>query len=295
MVYIILSIALIIAYFVRSDNKKNYHKAILSIFGIAYLSIWPFIDFYFRINFINDNIKFQVFGIFVAVLVVLVLLPQTQKISGKNSLALVFAFFLLVFSRYLFENDIKYLVAEFSGYFDTKDKVVSGFTNATNHVNYTDNTSGFTIKISEAWAKYKNKLGMEYLVYKNTTDKTIELKPSCFHNVKLTLPDIVSNAIYYEKSLGFKSDKKCFKESNNLYTCLVKTKYISDSNKFSNKLEKWRWFSMDRKQDRNIELDVVFYSMGISYRNDVISIINSIKYNQLPSPLPYCMSTAEWF
>lgn len=52
---------------------------------------------------------------------------------------------------------------------------------------------------------------------------------------------------------------------------------------------------MDKFQSQNVELDFIFYSSDEQSRHDAETIISSLVFKPLTSPLPLCTGSVDWF
>jgi len=68
--------------------------------------------------------------------------------------------------------------------------------------------------------------------------------------------------------------------------------FTQSSGKIENSaIEKWRWILMDNHKEQNIELDFIFYSNNLQAKQDVKSIIESLKITHQSGTLPNCTSS----
>lgn len=280
-----------LAYFSRPKDKQSYQIAVLAIIGFAYFCIWRFTDFYTNIFFIDSNIKNISFFILMFSAVLIALLPWVRAISRNYAMMLAGIFAICVVLVFSFEKNIKNAVATWGGYFDNPASELEQLVNQASTQLYHHESGGFTVNIPENWQKKTHNSGLNYFEMKAENKAHAELRPRCFHNTDISIPEIINNMINWDQSQGLKVEKNCFLSNNNLFTCFIR----SNSNAESNTQEKWRWLVTDKLQRQNIELDFIFYSNNAQSRRDAEVIINSLVFKPLTSPLPLCISTVDWF
>jgi len=290
-IVLLIAAGMALAYFSRPKDKKSYQIAILAIIGFAFFCIWRLTDYYIDIFYTDSNIKNISFFVLMLSVLLIGLLPSVRRISRNRAILLACIFVISVVLTFIFEKNIKNSVAVWGGYFDNPaSQLTHSFkkesTQLYNHV-----TGGFTINIPESWQKKTHDSGLDYFELQGTSKTHAELRPRCFHNTDISIPEIVNNIFYWDQTHEFIVKKNCFISSGNINNCFIR----SHGNGKNNKQEKWRWLVMDEFQRQNIELDFIFYSDNAQSRRDAEAIINSLVFKPLISPLPFCTSTVDWF
>jgi len=290
-IVILLAIALILAYFTRPKDKHSYHKAILAIFGIAYFVIWRFLEYYLNVFFVDDTTKNIIFLSLISFTVIVSVLPWLTQISQIKSYVFVAFFFVFLLLTFTLEKNIKFYIAEWGGYFDDATPQLTQTSERDSGVKYHHESGGFTVALPKVWQKNSNKLGMDYFTWKDKNKKLVELRPGCFHNSELSMPEIMLNIFNYETAQGQRIEKQCFKAEAKFLICFVR----SIGNKEDGTKEKWRWIVTELNQKQNIELDFLFYNNELQTREKAKAVINSLEIIPLSDPLPLCTSSIDWF
>lgn len=290
-IVLLIAAGMALAYFSRPKDKQSYQIAILAIIGFVYFCIWRFTDFYTDIFFADSNIKNISFFVLMLSAVLIGLLPWVRAISRNPAIALAGIFVISLVLTFAFENNIKSSVASWGGYFDNPASELTHSENQADSRQYHHETGGFTINVPENWQKKTHNSGLDYFELHGESKTHAELRPRCFHDTDISIPEIVDNIFYWDQTQEFTVEKNCFISSSNLYNCFIR----SLGNGENNSLEKWRWLVMDKFQSQNIELDFIFYSNDAQSRRDAKAIINSLVFKPLTSPLPLCTSTIDWF
>ncbi len=287
---LLLIVALILVYFSRPKDKESYHKTILAIFGIAYFCIWRFLDFYLVSFYPEESFQNIAFLSLMAVAFISGLLPWVIKITQIKAYAFVALFAISVLITFVFEKEIKNVIAEWGGYYDDAAPTLVLPSKENKTTLYQHEAGGYSINVPISWQKKTNESGLDYFV-KQTKNKHTELRPTCFHNTEITLAEIISNIIKTSRNQGLDTEKHCYKMDNTLLTCFVRNSGMDKSNKN----ERWRWITTDKNQKQNMQLDFVFSDVQLKDKQEASAIIKSFKSVPLSEPLPYCTSSAEWF
>jgi hypothetical protein len=288
---LLIAAGLALAYFARPKDKQSYQMAILAIIGIAYFCIWRFADFYTDIFLVDNNIKNISFFLLMFSAVVIGLFPWVRAISRNHAYVLTGIFAICAVLTFSLEKNIKNTVAGWGGYFDDPASELRHSVNQTSTQIYHHESGGFTINIPDNWQKKKHDSGLDYFELQIENKAHAELRPRCFHNTELSIPEIISNIINWDQSQTLEAKKQCFLSSSNFFTCFI----TSHGNRLNSIQERWRWLLMDKSQSQNIELDFIFYSNNEQGRRDAEAIINSLVFKPLTSPLPLCISPVDWF
>lgn len=288
---ILLILALILVYFIKPKDKQSYHKTILAIFGIAYFCIWRFLDFYFDIFTPVEIDKNTAFVSLMVITLIIGFLPWITRTTEIQSYAFVALFVLSIFLTFMFENNIKNVIAERGGYYNDSEYAFTDNTEKKKLNKFYYEAGGFSVEIPDSWEKQKNELGMIYFTKQKNNTKMAEFRPSCFHNSEFTMPEIINNIIETSLLQGFKTEKHCSIKNNSLLTCFIR----NSDNKESESHERWRLLTMNIEQGQNMELDFVFEKNSVINKQVASSIISSFKSTALTEPLPFCARSANWF
>ena len=290
-IVLLIAAGMALAYFSRPKDKESYRIAILAIIGFAYFCIWRFTDFYTDIFFTDSNIKNISFFILMLSAVIIGLLPWVRVISRNHAIVLAGIFIISVVLTFTFEKNIKNAVVTWGGYFDDPASELAHSVNQINTQLYYHESGGFTINIPDNWHKKTHESGLDYFEMQAEGKAYAELRPRCFHNTDISIPEIIKTIINWDEQQVLKAEKNCFLSNSKLFTCFIR----SHGNGANNTQEKWRWLVMDEIQRQNIELDFIFYSNYTQGRRDAEAIINSLVFKPLSSPLPVCASSIDWF
>lgn len=287
---ILLIAGIALAYFSKPKDKKNYQMAVLSIIGLGYFCIWRFYEFYINVFFLSDNIKNISFLALMISLFTVCLLPAVRNISRLYASLFAAIFFICVVITFGFEKNIKNSVADWGGYFS--DNVQILLASKSTGKKRTFKSLGLSINLPSTWQEKQHSTGLKYFDFIEDNKVQAQLRPRCFHNVDISIPEIIMNMTLLDNTEVSQAKKECFKSSLNKYICFVRTASVKQTDGAT---ERWRWLIMDEDQSQNIQLDFVFYGDNKKARQDAKSIINSIQLNKLSSPLPFCISPIEWF
>jgi len=287
---ILLILGFILVYIIKPKDKESYRKTVLSLFGIAYFSLWRFIDFYLNI-FPTTSIDKNIVFLFLIILVFIIsFLPWVTRSTPVKAYSYIAVFVVSVVITFTFEREIKNIVADLGGYYHDPEYNFSDETNKSKVNTFYYKAGGFKLNVPTGWLNKTNDSGLVYFIQQSNNKKTAELRPRCFHNTDLTMPEIVNNIISTDKTQGAKTEKHCSIENKKLLTC-----FIRSNNTKSNMQERWRWLVMNKENHQNAELDIVFYSNNVKNKQEVNKIISSFEMKTLAEPLPYCASTIEWY
>lgn len=263
----------------------------MAIFGIAYFCIWRFTAFYLDVFDYDTTAKNTAFLLLILTTVVIALLPWVRRTGRKPAIALGVLFAVCVVPTFLLEKNIKNLLALWGGYFDDAVVVFQQAKETADGHSFHSETGGFEVLVPDNWQKQTHPSGMEYFQWRVDGKTLAELRPGCFHNTELSVPEIVINILNWDRSQAWQTEKQCFPGDNNGFTCFIRSKSRGDKQE----KEKWRWLVMDKYQRQNIELDVVFYTDRPQARADAEAMINSLVVTPLADPLSLCASSVEWF
>jgi len=288
---LLIAAALVLAFYARPRDKQSYHIAIMAIFGIAYFCIWRFARFYLDVFGYDTTAKNTAFGILMLATVVIALLPWIRHTSRKPAIALAVLFGLCVVPTFALEKNIKNVLAQWGGYFDNAVVVFQPDEDIADGKSFHSEAGGFDMRIPGNWRAQTHPSGMQYFQWVLDGKTLAELRPRCFHNTELSIPEIVINILNWDRSQEWQAKKQCFHGTNNGVTCFIR----SNSRGNKQEKEKWRWLVMDKYQRQNIELDAVFYTDRAQARRDAEAMINSLVVTPLADPLPLCASSVEWF
>lgn len=289
-IVVLLIIGLAQAYLVNPKDEKSYHQIVLAIYGISFFVIWRFANFYFDVFPDSDIDKDISFVVLITLSFVISILPWAVKSNKVKAYFLITMFVVSTIVTFAGEREIKNLIADIGGYYNDvalfekkpdKKGLMSFY--------YKD--GGFKFKISNHWLKNDNKINRVYFTKESKKIKTAEIRPRCFHETDLTMPEIVKNIITSDNAQGLVTKKTCFIRNELFLTCMVR----SSSNESINKKERWRWLVMNENNQQYMELDVVFYNNEMINRQEAEDAIRSFEVSILPKPLPYCLGDAEWF
>lgn len=288
---LLIVVALIIGYYARPKDKQSYHMAIMAILGIAYFCIWRFAEYYIQLFYPNTGLKNIVFASLMLVAVIIGLLPWVTAIRRPYAVVLAGLFGVCVIPTFALEKGIKNTLATWGGYFDNPAVVFKDTSSTQNTQHYHHEAGGFSISIPEKWQKNVHESGLDYFQLSQNGSVLAELRPRCFHNVDISITDIMRNILQWDEAQGFSVENRCFISTDNWHTCFVQ----SQSSSKAGINEKWRWLVLDEYQKQNIELDVIFYTSNAETQRDARKIIASLKVEPLKASLPYCASPTEWF
>lgn len=290
-VALIVAVVVVLGFYSKPGNKQSYHIAIMAIFGLAYFCLWRFFSFYLDVAGVDASDKNSAFILFVLAIGIIAVLPWIKNIQHNVAVLLGVLFFVCVVPAFLFEKQIKDIVAIWAGYFDGQRAEFTQRKEMKSSHDFNFSDGGIVIRIPSSWQQKTHNSGMSYFV-RAEDDKTIaELRPSCFHNTDLSIPEIVNNIIDWDKSQDMEVKKQCFLAGDGKFNCFVK----SEGERTNKIKEKWRWLIMDRYQRQNVELDVIFFSDVPQARQEAQAIINSVKWVPLDGDLPLCIGTTDWF
>jgi hypothetical protein len=289
----LLLIILIFYVFAKPKNPKYFRIAVGSIFGIAYFSVWRFIQYYAQIFEWSDTtvgISFAVLGIISALICCL---PFILRINSIGAPILLATFLLTVLLSYSFEREIKFYIAERAGYFDDQNPVPLQNLGNDNSRRFVFKQGGYSINIPNTWSKHQYKTpDFPYFLLKNNKAKVAEFRPRCMHRSKLALPEMVFNLMTQS---GTESqaiyNKQCFRWQDNYSACLVRSKHVEETQTTT----RWRWMAVNSEIQHGIELDFVIYNDTNSVRKQIEKMIGSVRVTTLPEPRPQCLTPAEWF
>ncbi len=289
-VYLVV-IAVLLGTFVRPSDKRSYYIAIMAIFGIAFFCLWRFIEFYLAVSGTDTSDKSVYFYLLMLVIGIVALLPIVVHIHRTAAIVLMLIFFAFVVPTFIFDKNIKDGIAILSGYFDDPAVRFGEASKPLNSTEYMFSDGGVSIQIPAGWQKKLHASGLSYFVRTSSGKVVAEMRPSCFHETELSIPEIVNNILRWDADNAFTSSKQCYLNSDSVFNCLIRSTGAGSAPV----KEKWRWFMMDKYQRQNVEIDLIFYSASEQAKQDAKGMIDSAKWIPLKGFLPQCVGTIDWF
>ena len=287
----LLIIVILFSLFAKPKNPKYYRIAVGSIFGIASFCLWLFIRYYAQIfewSITYTNNALIVLSVFAALLCYL---PFIHRINQLGSLILLAMFLVSVFITFTFEHEIKFYIAEISGYFDGKNPIIQTSSNNPSK-RFEFKQGGYAVEIPQAWSQNQlNSSNTPYFSLRKNEKPLVEFRPKCLHHFKLALPEIILNLTKAAETQGqLQYEKQCFHWNQDYSACLFRSRKTGDSQATS----RWRWFAVNPGLQHGIELDFVVYAVSPAISKDIENIIGSVEIIELPEPRPICFTPAEW-
>jgi hypothetical protein len=208
-----------------------------------------------------------------------------------GSFILLAVFLVSVFITFTFEHEIKFYIAEVSGYFDGKNPIAkSDSSNPSKRFAFKQ--GGYAVEIPQTW--FQNQLessSTPYFSLLKDKKTLVEFRPKCLHQLKLALPEIILNLTKAAETQGqLQYEKKCFHWNEDYSACLFRSRGTGDNQATS----RWRWFAVNPRLQHGIELDFVVNAVSPAISKDIGNIIGSVETIELPEPRPVCFTPAEW-
>ena len=292
-IILLLIFASILVFVPKPKNRDYYRTAMLSLVGISYFSIWVFIDYY--LDTFNAQSLTRTYALPSLMVTVLLsgLLPWMIRINKSKTAVLVLLFILSTLTTLIFEQRIKNEIAKWAGFFDDEIMLSSsqpeGRSKLQETTLFNHAAGGFNVNVPRSWQKHTINSGAVYFERHNEGKKIAEFRPTCFHDTKLPVTEIVSNMTQNFSSAVKESEKQCSFE-NNQFICFINVSE-TENNKIT---QRWRWLVMDKNQAQNIELDFIIYKNKADPRTELISIIRSLEVVPISPPRPLCASSINW-
>lgn len=286
-IIILLACGLLLNIFSKPSNNQNYRIFVLSGFGITYFFIWHFANYYLNIFEFDETYKNTVFIILASMTTGLMLVPAARNVPRSIAWVMAAIFIVAASSSFLADRSIKHLISNIGGYFSQEVSTTYQIKDSPSKIDiFIHESGGFSIEVPSNWKKLKHTSGQWYFINGSKNNHLNELRPRCFHDAELTISEIVTNYKLTARLEGLNTSHTCgFR--NNRFECLVIA--------MNDEKEVWRWFLMNETNYQNIELDFIFNNDNADARLDAKSIMQSLKQKSLTRPLPYCLSTSEWF
>lgn len=287
---LLLIIILTLLFLAKPRHSRSYHIAVLAIFGIFYFCIWYFLDFYVTVFQWQEKFRYILLGGLFSLAAISAVLPWTRNIGPFPAYCLAILFFISLALTYGFEKNIKHALASLGGYYNKEAsyKLPDRIKQEGKKFNFVE--GGIEVIVPPDWVKKTHNSGLTYFVYPDDSRPLIEMRPHCFHNSDLTLPEIMSNmkismAVQYDKI-----EQECSIAFDNWHTCSLH----AEKDRADPKSTVWRWLAVDTEHAQSVEIDFVYSNTEPSLMHDVLKVINSIKVYKLDEPYPGCLSPAEW-
>ena len=288
---IILLTLVIIAGFLFKKEKSRYARMVIgSVFGIIFLSIWPFAHFAIEIHELSKNYQLASYIVIslAAILIALLLLQIKQELTIAFIAIVLFS--ITIFLSITFESEIKNKISISTGYFDSDNTIKSPVTLIKNTHNRTEIfVHNYILTLVNQWQKKTDKGPLfEYFQLFIENQKSAELRPKCFNTEKTSLPEIVNNLKYITNVSNMVQDKHCSKISESSYACRI------SSLDHNNKIKRTRWFLLDTAHTYGIELDFVILNHQPKVAMEIEQIIDSTRFTYKSNKDINCLGLTEW-
>lgn len=258
---------------------KYYRFTALSIFGGIFICLWRFLEYYLELTGKQDAINEKVTILIIAC--VLAALIWLFKPGKTGTVASIIFFILSAIAAFGFEKPIKNYLALKAGYFN-KSLVIDNDIPSEKRFKYSNLEGNYMISLSNNWNKKTLSQTHDYFTIELEGAKA-ELRPTCFNNSSLVMPEIVNN--YTQAN----------KEKNNIicdifqkrHRCLVKTGNL--------KLSRWHWLEMNLATGQNIDLDIVISNLNPILNEEINHVFASLEILTSSGPAKNCLSPIDWF
>lgn len=289
-IVLLLVAGVALAYFSKPKDRESYQIALLAILGVAYFTVWRFVDYYMDIMSMNSTARHSAFLLIMLVALALAALPQCRNISRRPAIIFAVIFAVVLTLTFAFEVLIKNTVADIGGYFDKAPIKQKALPEGSLSQPYYFDAGGVGFDIPVRWSKEVHSSGHVYFDLKTSGKLVAEMRPRCFHGSNISLPEIIQNISNEDRSKNLVVDSSCYMSSDDMYTCSIRS-YKSEN---ASSLSIWRWLVTDKYQHQSIEIDFIFYVKNIDAERDAEAVMSTLRVKRLASPLPLCASPAEW-
>lgn len=288
-VIIPLLFALILINSKKLKGDTYYRNSVFAIVGITFFFFLKFVDYYFFI-FPHSDLYHNIVSVSVILATVLLCLSPLATKSGPIGACISITFFSVsVVLSFGLEYEIKNIIAEKGGYFDSPppQKPEAG---TIIKQKYTNKEAGFSIQLLKIWEQKQHEGGLDYFVFNKSGTKIAELRPTCFHSSEYVITDILNNLKKNAIAENQTNTHQCYKK-NDFFICLIKNTTKSTNSPF----ERWHWLAMNPHYKHNIEIDVLIHKPSTEIKKEITRIFNSVEIEPLPDSTPTCSSTIDWF
>lgn len=291
-IVILLTLVIIVGLLLKKEKKTSVRVIVGSIFGIIFLSIWPFIVFYIEVHNLGESyslfylVFISIFAIIISYL--LVRIKHDLFIATFNFLS----FSIITIYSLSFESSIKNKISIYTGYFkssNTAPNTVS-IANLVLKQRKTISTHNYFLSLDNRWRKITNKGTLfEYFHFFKEGGNIAEFRPKCFSTNTISLPETIKNAKYIANVNNMKIVSSCYKIDGFNFACKV-----SSLNKSKQK-RRVRWFSFNTESNYGIELDFIIFKDESSASKEIEKVISSaITKGETNNKKPDCLGLTEW-
>lgn len=275
--------AFLVIRFSKYRNSNDFRIAVLAIFGIHFFFVVKYSRFYADTFALKDVVVYGWILAFTIVVIGLASIPFSAKKSVLKSSILISLFVLFTSASFIFDKEIKVLIADAGGFFDGPilDSSIENNLTVAGSVSFKQERGGYGLSLPSDWMLRTHSSGLSFFEYSKGNAVIAELRPKCFHNAEISFVE----AITAIEKHSIVEERQCFKDQE-FYICLLKGRDGSQ--------ERWRWLAKSRNTTQAIELDFYFYRESETARNDALSIIDTMEIGPLAEPISSCGSPVDW-
>ena len=291
-IVILLTLVIIVGLLLKKEKSPSVRVIVGSIFGIIFLSIWPFIVFYIEIHNLSESYNLFYFS-FVSIFAIIIsyLLVRIKHDLFIASFTFLLFSIITIFSL-SFESSIKNKISIYTGYFNSSNTVPNtvSVANLVLKQRKTISTHNYFLSLDNHWRKITNKGTLfEYFHFFKEGNNIAEFRPKCFRTNTISLPEIIKNAKYIANAKNMEVKNSCYKIDEFNFACKV------SSLGNNNQEKRVRWFSLNTESNYGIELDFVIFKDESLVSKEIEKVIfSAITKGDISDKKPDCLGLTEW-
>lgn len=286
----LLTLVILVGFLLKIE-KSPYSRIIIgSVFGIMFLSIWPFTVYYVDIYKLSKThliSSYVVISILAVIFSILLIRIKQQLAVGMVALLFFSTITIITLS---FESKIKNEISIYTGYFNKINSVqnkVSRTDELSQRIIYTSPT--YIVSLHSDWQKQTDKGPMfDYFLLIKSGKNIAEFRPKCSSTGRISLPEIVKNVNQLVQADDMTAKTNCYQIDSTTYACRI------DAINKDKQTKRIRWFSLETESNHGIELDFVLFDSQPSLLNEIELAINSTKITKNTNADDNCLGLAEW-
>lgn len=285
-----LVVVLLVAFLAGVHKSQYARMAIGSIFGLAFLVIWPFVIYAGRLLMWPELYIDISFTLLCTISVVCVFVLRRVKCIEVIAVITFSIFVVSVISSWVLENKVKHLIDEFCYLTAALEEVKTEKLYPQAVYTFSHLSSGYSINIPVAWIR-KDDMGKQFIYFQRIEGGSVavELRPMCMDKRETSLGQVVMNVRDVAQDGGVMPEVECRKFPGGRENCSVQYKDREG------KLVKLSEFGISKDMRKGYYLDFIIHKQDKSTARQIEEIIASIRPSVRQDNLQQCLGLQAWF
>lgn len=273
-----------IAFFLRKEVSPYYRTFSLSLFGIAFFSVWQPLQYYLSVT--NQTAWLQQ-GLLPALIVVcccVLLLPSVRRVGVVCTSITTVLFFSSAIIFMLFDYQVKNLLAERAGYFQQELPEPSHTQNEATLI-YKNPLIGVQLNYPKTMRVREQQ--ETFVVFESVAQADgveLEMLANCFHGSSVPVTEVVAGFKTRDPDMRYGCQDT---GSEGYYLCTLT--YSEEEKNI------WRYLAFSKNTDQRVEVQFRSELNRDQIRGQVWPILNTIRVVPIENDYPQCVSSIEWF